>query len=81
MTDVFKFENVVLSAAGIGITPMASILKSIRYQIEHHPESCPIKRVSLSGTSGPCELQFDTLTQCKVDLLLTLTFLGPFLLE
>jgi len=43
---VFKYENVVLSAAGIGITPMASILKAIRYQIENHPESCPIKRVS-----------------------------------
>eukprot|EP01088_Endostelium_zonatum_P015651 TRINITY_DN3946_c0_g1_i1.p1 TRINITY_DN3946_c0_g1~~TRINITY_DN3946_c0_g1_i1.p1 ORF type:complete len:553 (+),score=54.50 TRINITY_DN3946_c0_g1_i1:88-1746(+) len=32
--DVFKYENVVLIAAGIGVTPFASVLKTIRYRIE-----------------------------------------------
>jgi NADPH oxidase len=32
--DVFRFKNVILFAAGIGVTPFASILKSIKYKIE-----------------------------------------------
>lgn len=32
--EVFKFNTVVLCGAGIGVTPFASILKSIRYKIE-----------------------------------------------
>jgi len=32
--DIFKFEVVMLIGAGIGVTPFASILKSIRYRIE-----------------------------------------------
>jgi len=32
--DIFKFEVVMLIGAGIGVTPFASILKTIRYRIE-----------------------------------------------
>jgi len=32
--DVFKFKTVMLVGGGIGVTPFASILKSIRYQLE-----------------------------------------------
>eukprot|EP01116_Phalansterium_solitarium_P022339 TRINITY_DN7336_c0_g1_i1.p1 TRINITY_DN7336_c0_g1~~TRINITY_DN7336_c0_g1_i1.p1 ORF type:complete len:537 (-),score=59.52 TRINITY_DN7336_c0_g1_i1:3-1613(-) len=32
--EVFGFKTVVLAAAGIGVTPFGSILKSIRYKIE-----------------------------------------------
>lgn len=32
--DVFDFEYVVLVAAGVGVTPFASILKTLRYAME-----------------------------------------------
>lgn len=32
--DVFKFKTVLLCAGGIGVTPFASILKSIRYKLQ-----------------------------------------------
>jgi len=32
--DVFNFEYVILFAAGIGVTPFASILKSIKYKVQ-----------------------------------------------
>jgi len=32
--DIFKFEVVMLIGAGIGVTPFASILKTIRYRVE-----------------------------------------------
>jgi len=32
--DVFKFKTVMLVGGGIGVTPFASILKSVRYQLE-----------------------------------------------
>ncbi|RKP11573.1 NADPH oxidase B [Piptocephalis cylindrospora] len=35
--DVFKYEVITLFAAGIGVTPFASILKSIWYRI-HYPD-------------------------------------------
>jgi predicted ferric reductase len=44
--EAFKFENVTLWAAGIGVTPFASILKSIKYRIENADATCPIKSVS-----------------------------------
>jgi NADPH oxidase len=43
--DVFKFETVMLFAAGIGVTPMASILKTVRYCIHNGIDSCLIKSV------------------------------------
>ncbi|ELR18264.1 cytochrome b245 heavy chain, putative [Acanthamoeba castellanii str. Neff] len=33
-TDIFKFETVMLIGAGIGVTPFASILKTIRFRLE-----------------------------------------------
>jgi len=33
--DVFKFETVLLVGAGIGVTPFASVLKSIWYRMSH----------------------------------------------
>eukprot|EP01090_Pellita_catalonica_P018159 TRINITY_DN574_c0_g4_i1.p1 TRINITY_DN574_c0_g4~~TRINITY_DN574_c0_g4_i1.p1 ORF type:complete len:321 (+),score=54.54 TRINITY_DN574_c0_g4_i1:137-1099(+) len=33
-SDIFKFKTVMLVSAGIGVTPYASILKSIKYKIE-----------------------------------------------
>ncbi|CCG83664.1 Putative uncharacterized protein [Taphrina deformans PYCC 5710] len=41
--DVFKFESVMLVGAGIGVTPFASILKSIWYRINY-----PTSQVRLS---------------------------------
>jgi NADPH oxidase len=43
--DVFKFETAMLFAAGIGVTPMASILKTVRYCILNNVDSCMIKSV------------------------------------
>ncbi|KAL6050426.1 Cytochrome b-245 beta chain [Balamuthia mandrillaris] len=37
--DIFKFQTVMLFAAGIGVTPFASILKTIRYRIEAQLET------------------------------------------
>lgn len=42
--EVFKFKNALLFAAGIGVTPFASILKSIRHRIEEDDE-CTLKSV------------------------------------
>jgi len=43
--DVFKFENVILWAAGIGVTPFAAILKEIKHNIESNNSACLIKKV------------------------------------
>lgn len=43
--DVFEFENVLLFAAGIGVTPFASIIKSIRYRINETDEETSLKSV------------------------------------
>eukprot|EP00029_Vermamoeba_vermiformis_P007563 TRINITY_DN3305_c0_g2_i1.p1 TRINITY_DN3305_c0_g2~~TRINITY_DN3305_c0_g2_i1.p1 ORF type:complete len:668 (+),score=124.67 TRINITY_DN3305_c0_g2_i1:86-2089(+) len=72
--DVFKFENVVLSAAGIGITPMASILKAIRYQIQNHPESCPIRRVNFYWSNQDVE-SFEWILHLLAELEETCPFL------
>jgi len=37
--EVFDFRTVMLVGAGIGVTPFASILKSIRYNLELHGET------------------------------------------
>jgi len=47
--DVWKFEHVQLWAAGIGVTPFASILKSIRHQIKMG--TCKIKTVEFYWTN------------------------------
>lgn len=42
--DVFKYEHVVCVGAGIGVTPFASVLKSIWYKSLANPD-LPIKKV------------------------------------
>ncbi|KIW84286.1 hypothetical protein Z517_03536 [Fonsecaea pedrosoi CBS 271.37] len=43
--DVFKFETVLLIGAGIGVTPFASILKSIWYRMRDAGSSAPRTRL------------------------------------
>ena len=43
--DIFKYREVMLIGAGIGVTPYASILKHILNKIEKDPESIPIEKV------------------------------------
>jgi len=35
----------MLIAAGIGVTPYASVLRQIRYKLKHKPESMKLKKV------------------------------------
>jgi predicted ferric reductase len=72
--DVFQFEIVLLWAAGIGVTPMASVLKFIRYKVESDPEHCPVKRVHFYWMNR------DTSSfEWFLDLLATLEKRCPFL--
>nr|CAG8489086.1 8673_t:CDS:10 [Entrophospora candida] len=43
--DVFKFEVSILIGAGIGVTPFASILKSIWYRINYPKKSTKLRKV------------------------------------
>lgn len=43
--DVFKFEVAVLVGAGIGVTPFASILKSIWYRVNYPTKSTRLRKV------------------------------------
>ena len=43
--DVFKFETAVLVGAGIGVTPFASILKSIWYRMNEPRERTRLRKV------------------------------------
>ncbi|CAG8437210.1 9363_t:CDS:2 [Funneliformis caledonium] len=43
--DVFKFEVSVLVGAGIGVTPFASILKSIWYRVNYPTKSTKLSKV------------------------------------
>lgn len=43
--DVFKFEVAVLVGAGIGVTPFASILKSIWYRMSQRQNKTRLKKV------------------------------------
>lgn len=44
--DVFQYEVAMLVGAGIGVTPFASILKSIWYKFQHSDQALKIKKVS-----------------------------------
>lgn len=44
-TDVFKYKVVMCIGAGIGVTPFASILKSLWYQLNHAPMELKVKKV------------------------------------
>ncbi len=43
--DVFKFETAVLVGAGIGVTPFASILKSIWYRMNYPQQRTRLRKV------------------------------------
>jgi predicted ferric reductase len=42
---VFNFETVMLVAAGIGVTPYASLLKHLKYRMQHSSQGLKIKKV------------------------------------
>ncbi|KAK3754840.1 hypothetical protein QZH41_011314 [Actinostola sp. cb2023] len=44
-TDIFKYDVVMFIGTGIGVTPFASVLKSIWYQYYHTPDSLCIQKV------------------------------------
>jgi hypothetical protein len=46
--DVFSYEVVMLVGAGIGVTPFASILKSVWYKYCDNATSLKLKKVSTS---------------------------------
>ena len=43
--DVFKYEVAVLVGAGIGVTPFASILKSVWYRMNYPKERTRLRKV------------------------------------
>lgn len=43
--DVFKYEVALLVGAGIGVTPFASILKSIWYRMSHGKQQTRLQKV------------------------------------
>ncbi|CAG8551451.1 2378_t:CDS:2, partial [Dentiscutata heterogama] len=43
--DVFKFEVAMLVGAGIGVTPFASVLKSIWYRVNYPKKSTKLRKV------------------------------------
>lgn len=43
--DVFQYEVAVLVGAGIGVTPFASILKSIWYKFQHTDHNLKTQKV------------------------------------
>lgn len=43
--DVFKYETAVLVGAGIGVTPFASILKSVWYRMNYPQERTRLRKV------------------------------------
>lgn len=46
--DVFSYEVVMLVGAGIGVTPFASILKSVWYKYCNNATNLRLKKVSSS---------------------------------
>ncbi|KAJ2400828.1 hypothetical protein GGI23_001790 [Coemansia sp. RSA 2559] len=45
--QVFDYQHVIMIAAGIGVTPMSSVLKSLYYQLTSTPYKCQVKKVYL----------------------------------
>lgn len=43
--DVFSYETVMLVGAGIGVTPFASVLKSVWYKYCHDATNLRLKKV------------------------------------
>lgn len=54
--DVFSYETVMLVGAGIGVTPFASVLKSVWYKYCHDATNLKLKKVYVlfPGTHVNC---------------------------
>lgn len=51
--DVFQYEVAMLVGAGIGVTPFASILKSIWYKFQQADQTLKTKKVAGAGPAVP----------------------------
>lgn len=51
--DVFRYEVVMLVGAGIGVTPFASILKSVWYKRIQNNQDVFTKKVNYHLNKGP----------------------------
>ncbi|XP_019376901.1 PREDICTED: NADPH oxidase 1 isoform X2 [Gavialis gangeticus] len=60
--DVFQYEVAMLIGAGIGVTPFASVLKSIWYKFQQADQSLKTKK------AGHAVLNFDTVTDVVTGL-------------
>ncbi|KAL0479450.1 NADPH oxidase [Acrasis kona] len=67
---VFQFDTVMLVAAGIGVTPYASLLKHIKYRMQHDPNGLKIKKVYfywINREEGSWEWFTELLNQIETD--------------
>ena len=48
--EIFETEHAVLVGAGIGVTPMASILQSVMYRYKESKRTCPNCRHEFYGS-------------------------------
>lgn len=55
--DVFSYETVMLVGAGIGVTPFASVLKSVWYKYCHDATNLKLKKVSCPLPQTPVTIQ------------------------
>ncbi|XP_062997632.1 NADPH oxidase 1-like isoform X2 [Elgaria multicarinata webbii] len=60
--DVFQYEVAMLVGAGIGVTPFASVLKSIWYKLQHGDQSLQTRKV------GHAAINFDKSTDMVTGL-------------
>lgn len=52
--DVFQYEVAMLVGAGIGVTPFASVLKSIWYKFQHGDQGLQTRKVNSVRFSSTC---------------------------
>lgn len=52
--DVFQYEVAMLVGAGIGVTPFASVLKSIWYKFQHGDQELQTTKVNSVGFFSAC---------------------------
>lgn len=52
--DVFQYEVAMLVGAGIGVTPFASVLKSIWYKFQQDDQTLKTKKVWSDPQDPPC---------------------------
>lgn len=55
--DVFSYETVMLVGAGIGVTPFASVLKSVWYKYCHDATNLKLKKVLCPLSQTPVTVQ------------------------